>query len=114
MFADVVFDIDALKRQISKYGFVNFWDMFIQTYVYKQRPDLESNPSIIDIDLSSKCFELDNIGDLYEIALEYVNKISKKELGQYYTPADVANFMSIKLINSMKTINDVLKNMEVA
>lgn len=102
MFADIIFDIASLKRQISKYGFVDFWDMFIQTYVYKQRPDLESAPSIIDIDLSSKCFEIDNIGDLYEVALEYVNKISKKELGQYYTPADVANFMSIKLINSMK------------
>ena len=107
MFADIIFDIASLKRQISKYGFVDFWDMFIQTYVYKQRPDLESTPSSIDIDLSSKCFDIDNIGDLYEIALEYVNKISKKELGQYYTPADVADFMSMKLINTIEPSDNI-------
>ena len=99
MFADKIFNIASFKEQISKYGFVDFWDMFIRTYTHKQRPDLEKSPSNLDIDLTNPIFDIDNIGELYEIALEYVNKISKKELGQYYTPADTANFMATKLIN---------------
>lgn len=39
-------------------------------------------------------FTLDNFGELYEIGLEHENKISKKEMGKYYTPKDVALLMS--------------------
>ena len=128
MSADKIFDIASFKEQVSKYGFVGFWDMFIKTYTHKQRPDLEKQPSNLDIDLTNKMFDIDNIGELYEIALEYVNKISKKELGQYYTPTDTADFMAKKLI-SVNDQNDniadvccgtgnliisVLKNMPVA
>ena len=42
----------------------------------------------------SDVFKIDNYGELYEIGLEHVNKISKKEMGKYYTPYDVANIMS--------------------
>lgn len=43
---------------------------------------------------ASDVFILDNYGELYEIGLEHVNKISKKEMGKYYTPRDVADVMS--------------------
>ena len=42
----------------------------------------------------SDLFTIDNYGELYEIGLEHVNKISKKEMGKYYTPKDVASLMS--------------------
>lgn len=42
----------------------------------------------------STMFNIDNYGELYEIGLEHVNKISKKEMGKYYTPKDVAKVMS--------------------
>ena len=43
---------------------------------------------------NSELFTIDNYGELYEIGLEHVNKISKKEMGKYYTPKDVALLMS--------------------
>lgn len=43
---------------------------------------------------SSDIFIIENYGELYEIGLEHVNKISKKEMGKYYTPRDVADIMS--------------------
>ena len=43
---------------------------------------------------SSDIFTPNNYGELYEIGLEHVNKISKKEMGKYYTPKDVADLMS--------------------
>ncbi len=42
----------------------------------------------------SDTFTVENYGELYEIGLEHVNKISKKEMGKYYTPRDVAEVMS--------------------
>ena len=42
----------------------------------------------------SDIFKVDNFGELYEIGLEHVNKIRKKELGKYYTPRDVCKVMS--------------------
>lgn len=44
--------------------------------------------------LKSDMFNVENYGELYEIGLEHVNKISKKEMGKYYTPKDVAVVMS--------------------
>ena len=93
-----IFDIDSFRHMISVLGFDIFWAKFIRSYTSHHRPDLEPIPSDLDIDFSSQCFSLDNIGELYEIALEHVNKISKKELGQYYTPRDTADFMAKKLL----------------
>ncbi len=47
----------------------------------------------------SRIFIIDNFGELYEIGLEYVNKNTKKEMGKYYTPKDVAAVMAKWLIN---------------
>ena len=48
---------------------------------------------------SNSCFSdgilsVPNFGELYEIGLAHVNKQSKKELGKYFTPDDVATLMS--------------------
>ncbi len=48
----------------------------------------------LDENFESDIFKVDNYGELYEIGLEHVNKISKKEMGKYYTPKDVAVVMS--------------------
>ena len=46
----------------------------------------------------SDLFVVDNYGEMYEIGLEYENKINKKERGKYYTPKDVATIMCKWLI----------------
>lgn len=43
---------------------------------------------------SGEYYDYDKLGWLYENGLAYTNKISKKELGKYYTPKDVADIMS--------------------
>lgn len=48
----------------------------------------------LENNFDSSLFTIDNYGLLYEIGLEYENKISKKEMGKYYTPKDVALLMS--------------------
>lgn len=52
-------------------------------------------------EFESDLFIIANYGELYEIGLEHVNKISKKEMGKYYTPKDVASVMS----NWLKPLN---------
>ena len=37
---------------------------------------------------------LDNLGELYEIGLEHINKLDKKEHGKYFTPEDISILMS--------------------
>ena len=49
--------------------------------------------------LKSEIFIMDNYGELYESGLEHINKISKKELGKYYTPKDVSLVMSKWLVD---------------
>jgi hypothetical protein len=97
-YAAKICGLESFKQQIDSYGFDKFWQLFIKTYTNKTRPDLELSPSEIDIDINNPIFDIENIGKLYEIALEHANKISKKELGQYYTPKDVCNFMADKFI----------------
>jgi hypothetical protein len=48
-----------------------------------------NDPSHVDGVLS-----IGNFGELYEIGLAHVNKESKKELGKYFTPEDVATLMA--------------------
>jgi type I restriction-modification system DNA methylase subunit len=49
----------------------------------------KNNPDYTDGILS-----ISNFGELYEIGLAHVNKQSKKELGKYFTPDDVATLMA--------------------
>ena len=39
-----------------------------------------------------------NFGELYELGLEHVNKLEKKELGKYYTPYDVSTVLAQWLV----------------
>ena len=45
-------------------------------------------------DFSDGVVSLSNFGELYEIGLAHVNKESKKSLGKYFTPEDVATLMA--------------------
>lgn len=49
----------------------------------------KGNPDHVDGVLS-----ISNFGELYEIGLAHVNKQSKKSLGKYFTPEDVATLMA--------------------
>lgn len=103
-------NISDFKQSIDSVGYDNFWDIYINAYLSRIRPDFRLPISEFDIDIESNLFSYDNIGDLYEIALEHNNQISKKELGQYYTPKDVCHFMAHKLLSEHKdeyTLADV-------
>lgn len=77
-FRDYFFDI-------KKYGLKRTWHLILTKTLNKK--------------FISDTFCVKNFGELYEIGLEYDNKISKKELGKYYTPKDVAELMSRFLKN---------------
>ncbi|VEU79183.1 Type I restriction-modification system methyltransferase subunit [Metamycoplasma cloacale] len=48
----------------------------------------------VDFSHIPEFFNFDNIHEVYEIGLARVDKTSKKKMGQYYTPKDVAKLMS--------------------
>ena len=48
----------------------------------------------LENEFESDLFNIDNYGELYEVGLEHENKISKKEMGKYYTPKDVSLVMA--------------------
>jgi hypothetical protein len=94
----IIADLDDFKKTIDGLGFDTFWSSFIQSYLAEKRPDLQKTASELVINFTNSIFDFDNIGELYEIALEYTNQQSKKTHGQYYTPKDVCEFMAKKFI----------------
>lgn len=84
MSKNITYTIENYKIDIDKYGLNKTWHRILS--------------KIIKNELNSSLFTVDNFGELYEIGLEYDNIISKKEMGKYYTPRDVANVMSEWLI----------------
>ena len=69
--------VSKYLSQIKKDGLSKTWDNILINSLY-----------------GSKEYNVENFGELYEIGLEYTNKISKKEMGKYYTPEDVASLLS--------------------
>ena len=94
----IIANLDDFKKTIDKLGFDTFWSFLIHSYLAEKRPDLQKTASELVIDFTHSIFDFDNIGELYEIALEHTNQQSKKTHGQYYTPKDVCEFMAKKLI----------------
>lgn len=81
------YDINKYYNNLDSHGLEETFN-----YIMKYTKDLPDHilPEIIQ----SK-----NIGELYEIGLAHVNKESKKELGKYYTPTDIAKLMSEYLVD---------------
>ncbi len=101
-------DLDSFREAIKTLGFRKFWNEFIQAYMSNKRPDLVKVENDLKIDFGNRIFEFDNIGELYEIGLEADNQISKKELGQYYTPKDTCEFMAKKVVGLFDKNEDCL------
>ena len=74
------YTIDNYIIDIDKYGLKKTWHTILS--------------KTLNNTFDSDIFNINNYGELYEIGLEHVNKISKKEMGKYYTPRDVSNVMS--------------------
>ena len=103
-----IHDLDSFRGVIKSLGFKAFWGKFIQAYLAKKRPDLLANDGDLEIDFGNRIFDFDNIGELYEIGLEADNQISKKELGQYYTPKDTCEYMAKKTAKFFNFDTDTL------
>lgn len=73
--------IDEYLLSIDKIGLNDTWMGILGKF--------KGNPDYVDGVLS-----IPNFGELYEIGLAHVNKQSKKELGKYFTPEDVATLMA--------------------
>jgi hypothetical protein len=86
----------AYQSMISKYGIDTTWNKIIKVI---------STLSIEEIDKT--LFKFDNLGNLYEIALEVLSKDDKKESGKYYTPLDVSRVMAELLIEN-ENIRDLV------
>lgn len=81
--------IEEYKTLIDKYGFEKTWNS-----ICKKLKTLDHQ------EFSEKIFNFEELGKLYEIGLAYTNKISKKEMGKYYTPKDVCQLMSQMLFET--------------
>lgn len=76
------YTIEAYKNDLDALGLKKTWQDILN---YRKS---HSDESVVDI------LKTCNFGELYEIGLAHVNKISKKEMGKYFTPEDVATLMS--------------------
>ena len=74
------YDLDTYSLDIKTYGTKTTWE-YICKFV------LTRNNTVDLLDIS-------NFGELYETALEIIDKQQKKDNGQYFTPDDVALVMS--------------------
>lgn len=87
--------IDEYMKSIDDVGLDRTWLEMVKK--------CQNTPEIKDGVLS-----VSNFGELYEIGLAHVNKESKKSLGKYFTPSDVATLMAKWLCNlSGENICDV-------
>lgn len=77
------YDVNKYISDIDTIGLQNTWKRIID-FCYANTTDF---------------LNIKNFGELYEIGLAHVNKQSKKELGKYYTPEDVATVMSKWLLD---------------
>lgn len=68
------------QKDVELYGLSELWDLICNYVLNFNGNDL---------------LNVNKFGELYEIGLAIENKIQKKNNGQYYTPEDVANVMSL-------------------
>lgn len=96
------------KEISKKFPFTSFWSNFRQSYISLCRPDLERTKPFFEINIKDPSMSLENLGELYEISLEINNKLSKKEMGKYFSPKDVAQFMAYRLLEKFNIRTDTL------
>lgn len=73
------YTIEKYKEDVQKYGLKLTWDAICEF--------------LINSSNSNDLFNINNLGELYEIGLAVQNKKEKKSNGQYYTPNDVCKVM---------------------
>lgn len=76
------YTLETYKKDLNSFGIKRTW-----TNILKYR---KSHADGEVVNILRTC----NFGELYEIGLAHVNKISKKEMGKYFTPEDVSSLMS--------------------
>ncbi len=72
------YTLDSYKQDVLTYGLQQTWERIFD--MLHQLP--------------AEIFNIESFGELYEIGLETLDKVDKKEHGKYYTPYDVAKLMS--------------------
>jgi len=78
----VMKELELYFNQIDKNGFDETWCNLLASVLERRN---QFPPYF--------CTE-GNFGELYELGLEHINKLEKKELGKYYTPEDVSSVLS--------------------
>lgn len=92
------FTLDVYEKMIDTYGLSKTWSRILNLISDKTVEQLSEN----------ELLSFDNIGELYEIGLAHSNKISKKDMGKYYTPKDVCILMAELLLeNEINAIADI-------
>lgn len=81
-------------KYLSLYGLKDTWEAVI--YNNSLNKDFKRNENIKEDFLKNLSYY--EISDLYEESLAYVNKLNKKEQGQYYTPKDVCEVLAKKAL----------------
>lgn len=74
------YNIKQYKEDVKNLGLKKVWDSLLDFCISN-----DGFPQLLD---------MNNWGELYEIGLAETNTISKKEMGKYFTPEDVASLLS--------------------
>lgn len=76
------YSLDEYKADLKSNGLEKTWEKILNIRMKF------SDSNVSDI------IKTRNFGELYETGLAYTNKITKKEMGKYYTPEDVSYLLS--------------------
>lgn len=88
------FDLVTYKKLLDLQGLEGAWETILK---------LISNLTVDEMNRS--LIQFNDLGELYEIGLAHTNKITKKQMGKYYTPHDVAAVMSELLLENDNITN---------
>ena len=80
----------VIDDYLKKYGLKKTWESLLFNLLKDQR--IEHEKDIKENLLGNKTFY--EISDLYEYSLAFIDKLLKRESGQYYTPEDICQFMA--------------------
>lgn len=73
------YNIDTYLKDLEELGIEETWTNILEAK--------------INGEAENEFLKIENFGELYEIGLAKIDKVSKKEQGKYYTPNDVSNVM---------------------
>ena len=97
-------ELGGYYEAIDSHGIDATWAAICARIMGRLRPDLRRVDAVpvADVDVAfSDAWSPEQLPDVYEAGLAHVDKMSKKSLGQYYTPADTGRYMALGIRDAL-------------